>query len=101
VFWSIRKIIFIIATVCFVAVVTGLTLELHLFSHKHPDNHSSSRCSICQQLLITPNKFASEPQLSLPDTDLLKDEIEFPIHSYVTTFRHKPFGPRPPPYYTV
>jgi hypothetical protein len=84
-------------TICFVALATGLTLKLHLLSHKHPDNHTSSRCPTCQQLLITPNKFVLEPQFSLPDTDSFQDEIEFPLQPLVPAFRYEPFGPRPPP----
>ena len=77
---------------------TGLTLTLHLLELKHQQNHDSNHCSICQQLLITPSKCALEPELRLPDTDLLKDNIEFLPQLYVTAFHHKPFNPRPPPY---
>ena len=85
-------------TASFVALVTGLTLKLHFLSHEHTDNNLPNCCTICQQLLIMPNKFALEPQFSLPDTDYFQDEIEFPTQALVVTFRHEPFGPRPPPY---
>lgn len=92
-----RKAALIIMTISFVALVTGLTLKLHLLSHIHTDNHTSSQCTICQQLLTTQNKFTLEPQFNLPDTGSFQDEIEFPLLSPIITFRHEPFGPRPPP----
>jgi len=51
-----RKSALIIVVLCFVAMVTGLTLELHLLNHKHSDNHIPSRCRICHQLLSTIDK---------------------------------------------
>jgi hypothetical protein len=49
----------------FVAMVTGLTLELHLYTHKNEDNHTSSQCSICQTLLSNTNKtsITAEPKI--------------------------------------
>ena len=79
-------------------MATGLTLTLHLLELKHQQNHDSNHCSIYQQLLIKSSKFIAEPELSIPDIDLFKDYIEFPIQFYVTAFHHKPFNPRPPPY---
>jgi len=96
-FQKTRKATLILMTISFVALVTGLTLKLHLYNHKNQDNHNSRRCSICQQLLLTPNQFTLEQQSSLLNTDLLKNIIDFPLQSPVITFHHEPFGPRPPP----
>jgi hypothetical protein len=81
-----------------VAMVTGLTLELHLASHKATDSHTSSQCSICQQLLITPGKFILESQFRFPSTEPFKYVIEFAPQSYIATLHHQPFSPRPPPH---
>jgi len=88
-------------TISFVALATGLTLNLHLLSHEHPDNHFSSQCSICQQMLTTQNKIALEQQFNILDTDSFQVEIEFSPQTLLATFHHEPFGPRPPPNYTA
>jgi len=93
-----QKVTLIIMTISFVALATGLTLYLHLLSHEHPVSHSSSQCSICQQILTTQNKIALEQQFNILDTDSFQDEIEFSLQPLVAPFRYEPFGPRPPPY---
>ncbi len=80
------------------AMVTGVSLQLHLLSHEHPQEHDFESCSICQQLLITPGNFAPEPQLCLPDIDRDKDNFEFVPEFYITTLHCKPFDARPPPF---
>lgn len=92
-----RRAVLTIAIACFVAMVTGITLHLHLLSHQHPGEHDAEHCSICQQLLIAPGKFITEPELVLLDYNLQKDTIEFQSQSYVIALQHEPFGPRPPP----
>lgn len=92
-----RKAVFLSATVCFVAMVTALPLQLHLSDHEHGREHDSDHCSVCRQLLVAPGKFISEPELSLPESNLQEDKIEFQSQSYVTALHCKPFDPRPPP----
>ncbi len=92
-----RKVTLILTTVCFTALVAGLTLQLHLLSHEHSQEHDFDNCSICRQLLITHGKFATEPQLCLPDIDRNKDSFEFVPEFYITAFHYKPFNARPPP----
>ena len=82
---------------CFVARVAGVSLHLHILSHEHPEEHDAKHCPICQQLLIMPGKFITEPELSLPDSNRQKGTVEYPSQSCVITFRFEPFGPRPPP----
>ena len=92
-----RKAVLICITVCFVAMVTGVSLQLHLLGHEHPEEHDSEHCSVCQQLLITPGKFIMEPVSNLPDTGFHAYNVEFQSQSYVIAFHFEPFDPRPPP----
>jgi len=80
-------------------MVTGISLQLHLMSHEHSQEHDFDNCSICRQLLITHGKFAPEPQLCLPDTGRNNDSFEFVPEFHITAFHHKPFNARPPPSY--
>jgi hypothetical protein len=68
-------------------------------SHEHSREHDFDRCSICQQLLVTPGKYTPVPQLRLPDIDRhKKDSVEFVPEFYITAFQSKPFDARPPPF---
>jgi len=86
-------------TVCFAAMVTGVTLQLHLLSHKHTHEHDFGDCSICWQLLVSPCKFISELQTGLLDKELYKESIEFILQLNVTAFHCKSFDARSPPSY--
>ena len=92
-----RKAVLAFATVSFVAMVTSVSLQLHLLSHNHPEEHDAEHCSICQQLLIAPGKFITGPESTLLDFNLQGEHVEFQSQSYVIAFHFEPFGPRPPP----
>ena len=92
-----RKAVLICMIICFVAMVTGVSLQLHLLSDTYPEEHDSEHCSVCRQLLLTPGKFLQEPQLCLPDTDRNNDSFEFVPEFYITAFHCKPLNARPPP----
>jgi len=94
----IRRNALILATVSFVAMVTGVSLQLHLLSQDHSGAHDFDHCSICQQLLTAPGKFIREPESRLPETDLFENDAVFPLHVHVIAFHHNPFGPRSPPF---
>ena len=80
-------------------MVTGVSLQLHLLSHEHSHEHDFDDCSNCRQLLVSPEKFAAEPQNNLPDKELYKESIEFVPEFYLTAVDCKPFNARPPPFY--
>jgi hypothetical protein len=80
-------------------MVTGVSLQLHLLSHEHQHEHDFDDCSICRQLLMSPEKFAAEPQIILPDKELYKESLEFVLQFYVTAFHCKSINARPPPSY--
>ncbi|MHC4203991.1 MAG: hypothetical protein ACYSTT_05025 [Planctomycetota bacterium] len=92
-----RKVTLILMTIYFLAMVSGVSLHLHLSSHDHSHEHDSDDCSICRQLLVSLEKFAAEPQTSLPDKDLYKESVEFVLEFNVTAFYCKPLHARPPP----
>jgi len=92
-----RKGALILITGCFAVMVTGISLQLHLLSHEHSHDHYFDDCSICRQLLVSPEKFTAEPKTSLPDTELYKESIEFVLQSNVTAFHCKLINARPPP----
>ena len=92
-----RKGVLLLATVSFMTMATGASLQLHLLTHDHQQEHDSDKCSVCQHFLTTPGKFTQEPKCELPGANLLKRDAEFPLHICITTFHHNPFSPRAPP----
>lgn len=51
-----RKIALITGAVCLLAMVTGVTLALHLAGEEHPEKHDCEHCPICRQIFINPAK---------------------------------------------
>ena len=84
-------------TVCFVAMTTGLMLQLHLAIDAHSEKHDSEQCSVCQQLLIVPGKFILEPELTLETAGQIEHYVNFHPTIRIKQFHHQQFGPRPPP----
>jgi len=94
---SIRKTILIITTVCFVAMVTGLTLKLHLLSHKHPEKHDSSLCPICQTLLGNTDKISIAIELEIEETNRTAYSSGFIFQTAPSFCNITILGPRSPP----
>ena len=92
-----RKTVLICITVCFVAMVTGVSLQLHLLSHEHSREHDIDSCSICRQLLIAHGKFALEQELTLDIGDQFERDVHFHSTICVKRFHCQPSDPRPPP----
>jgi hypothetical protein len=92
-----RKAVLICTTVCFVAVTTGLMLQLHLLGDAHSKKHDSEHCSVCQQLLIAPGKFVLEPELTLEMAVQIEHYVNFHPTIRIKQFHYQQFGPRPPP----
>jgi len=93
-----RMIVLILLAICFMSMVTGLSLQLHLLSHEHSHEHDFNDCSTCRQLLVSPEKLATGPQIILPNKELCKESIEFIPQFSVTTFHYKSINARPPPF---
>ena len=92
-----RNSILILATISFLAMVTGLTLTLHLSSYKHHGNRDSDHCLTCQQLSTALKEFALEPEPKLYDADHFKHYVQFYPATYIQRLYRQPFNPRPPP----
>jgi len=92
-----RKCVLTLAIICFVAMTTGVTLQLHLLSDTHPEEHDSKHCSICQQLLISPGKFILEPEPAIEMGGQIECYVNFHSAIYIKQFHHQQFNPRPPP----
>jgi hypothetical protein len=92
-----RKAVLICMTICFVAMVAGVSLQLHLLSNAHPEKHDSEHCSVCQQLLITPGKFVLEPELAVEMGGQIECYVNFHSAICIKQFYHQQFNPRPPP----
>jgi len=92
-----RKAVLITSIACFAAMVMGITLYLHLLSRQHPEEHDAAHCSICQQLLIAPGKFITEPELIILDHSPRTDTVEFQSQSCIIPFHPGSSDPRAPP----
>jgi len=92
-----RQVVLIFITICFVALVTGASLQLHLLSEVHPEKHDSEHCSLCQQLLLAPGKFILEPELAVETGSQIECYIKSHSTIYIKQFHYQQFDPRPPP----
>jgi hypothetical protein len=92
-----RNCILSLAIVCFVAMTTGVAIQLHLLGDAHPEEHDSEHCSVCQQLLIMPGKLALEPELTLEMDGQIECYVNFHSAVCIKQFHHQQFDPRPPP----
>jgi len=95
---SLRNWLLLAASVTFVAMVTGLTLQLHLLSLDNPDSHNSNRCAVCQQLLIAPHKFVPQPEPQIDFRTVLPVSTKPYPRTYFGRFFPASFNPRPPPF---
>lgn len=92
-----RKSVLMLATVSFLAMVTGLITMLHLLNEENHQEHGPDHCSICQQLLTVQKGFSSQQE---PKIGYTKQIEYYKVPLYVT-FIGRPyfqtFSPRPPP----
>jgi hypothetical protein len=92
-----RRSVLMVVTISFVAMVTNVSLQLHLLGHDHQREHDSDKCSVCQHFLSADGKFMLRPESELPVAYPLKSNAEFPLQICVAAFHHNPFSPRAPP----
>ena len=92
-----RQAVLICITACFVAMVTGISLQLHLLSDTHPEEHDSKHCSVCQQLLIAHGKFLLEPELAIEMGGQIECYVNFHSAICIKQIHYQQFNPRPPP----
>lgn len=94
---SIRTAALVSACLALVAMTNGLLLAIHLLSVNHTGHHDSHECSICQQLLVAPQKATLVPSVELLHgvPTLPADGLEFTEHVKSHHLRTSP--PRGPP----
>ena len=92
-----RKSVLMVATISFAATVTGVSLQLHLLSYDHEQEHDPDKCSVCQHFLNAPGKFIQKPESGLPAADPVKNDTGFSLYICITTLHHNPSNPRAPP----
>lgn len=92
-----RQAVLICITICFVAMVTGLSLQIHLMSDKSPEEHDSKHCSMCQKLLLSPEKFILEPEFVVEMAGRIECYTKSHSNICIKQFRYQQFNPRPPP----
>jgi len=92
-----QKTVLIFMTVCFAAMVTGISLQLHLLREAHPEKHDTEHCSLCQQLLFSPGKFFLESELTFEISSQIEYCIDFHNNICIKQSHHQQFNPRPPP----
>jgi hypothetical protein len=92
-----RKCVLTLAIICFTAMATGVTLQLHLLGDAHPHKHDFNNCLICQQLLLMPGKFVSEPEPAIETGGRIEHSVNFHSAICIKQFHLQQFDPRPPP----
>jgi len=92
-----RKNILILATVGFTAMVTGLSLHVHLLAHDHGKTHDSAKCSVCITLHAAAGKFTAERQLDIAGLSRFQGDTDLPPDVHMSAFSRQPFAPRAPP----
>ena len=95
---SVRKLFFAVAILSFVAMTTGLTVQLHILSHRrsHSNVHNIDHCSVCQQLIAL-GKFCSGPHLSIDNIERFEFAVESCPNTLFLSSQPKTFDSRPPP----
>ena len=94
---STRNFVLVITTACFVVMITGVPLLLHLLAHDHEHAHDFANCSICRQFLGGFAKFTHEPETELPAANHSEDFKPFSSVFYTDSSHHESFIPRAPP----
>lgn len=92
-----RTAVLVIGMTCFISMATGVTLQLHLLSYEHPEEHDHENCPICASLLIHSNKFIQYPDIQIQYFDSLEPNPFYPACTRLVTNYFKAFDPRPPP----
>lgn len=92
-----RKIVLITGAVCFLAMVTGVMLVLHLSGEEHPETHDCEHCPICQQIFINPTKAIVPVGQSVILEDIILYQVDFIFDTPVVIEETQSCMPRAPP----
>jgi hypothetical protein len=92
-----RNILVVICVLCLTAMAAQTALLLHILTQNHPDSHDSSHCQICRQLLLSAQKYATEPEAQADNTGSPTYCADYCRFTYAHLFYPESFNPRPPP----
>jgi hypothetical protein len=92
-----RKVFLVTGALCFISMATGATLQFHLLSYEHTDQHNPETCAICKYLLVHSPKFLYSPDIQIICFEHYSPDQEIPVRSFIQTIQLKAFDPRPPP----
>lgn len=92
-----RKVLLVIGMICFVSMVTGATLQLHLTSCRHAEKHDYESCKICTSLLVESHKYLHNLEAQVVCFEYFKSDPIHLFHTILQLIQLKAFGPRPPP----
>lgn len=93
-----RNAAWVLAAVCFVAMGSGLTLQLHLGRGDDSCHHDSTHCSLCQTMLAGAAKLYVEPPSAVPCGDggvLVVREADAVVARRLTSVVLSPRPPQP------
>ena len=68
---SIRNIVLVVGTVCFLAVSMGIVLYVHLTHVDDLASHDASHCSLCRQLFVSKKNYTVEIGVTEVEIDLV------------------------------
>jgi len=94
----VRNGILVFGAASFVMMATGVALFLHLARYEHPDHHDAAHCRICQQLLISPQKYTSPPPEPVAEERTVQLLVENCPTIYTGHCDVKSGSPRAPPH---
>ncbi len=93
----IRTAALVSACLALVAMTSGLLLAIHLLSVNHTEHHDSHECSICQQLVVAPQKATLAPGVAIVhNTREFREDVPG-FNEHIETCHLQISRPRGPP----
>ena len=93
----IRNTFLVFGTASFLATALGILLCLHLAHIDEPAKHDVSRCSLCQQLLISKKEYTAETEPAVLEIDAAGHLIHIYLVPFVQQASLYQCHPRAPP----
>lgn len=56
----IRNVFLLLGTICFLAMISGVTVHVHLAHADEPAEHDGARCSLCRQLTFAKKEYTAD-----------------------------------------
>ena len=95
--WYLRNVVRITVAVSFLAMASGLTLQLHRANVPDPGHHNDTHCALCEAILVGAMKLHLDSPSTVVHTDRFFSPLPEP--GAVSPPQRMPaiLGPRPPP----